>query len=187
MRREKDQPVTRRQRKTVEVIGVPGGGLGQAARCSRHCLCLVEGVEGASPAIADKNDLLKAPLRLEELHPRRDIRQEHLVNAGDVVVGPPPLLAKCGIAPFQQIRNRVVTAHVATRVHETHHRFLSASGIEHASRFATILRPERDDLIQGASREGVKRDKTRTSCRIPRDACQCHFSPPYAIGQLPKM
>ena len=93
------------------------------------------------------------------------------MNAGDVVVGPPPFLAKCRIATFQQIRNCVVPAHVATRVHETHHRLLPAFGIEHAFRFATILRPERDDFTQGASREGVKRDKTRTSCRIPRDAC----------------
>ena len=61
------------------------------------------------------------------------------MNASDIVIGPAPLLPERSIPRLKQVGNRIVAAHIATRVHETHHRFLTPLGIEHSFRFATVF------------------------------------------------
>lgn len=98
------------------------------------------------------------------------VPREYFKVFRDVVTRPPSLLAKGGVARFEEVGNGIVAGHVRTRMHKTDNRFLSAFGIQETFGFSAIFCRQRHDFIGHSGRQLIKRDQTHPGSAITWNA-----------------
>src|SRR5579875_3366291 len=122
-----------RHLEAVEVVWVTGRSIAQTIGRRGHCLRLIKSVKRSAAAIAEQDDVLKAALP-DKFKRRRNVGQQHLVDARDVVAWPSPLLSEGRVPRLEQKGNCIMPAHVGPRMHRADDALLAAAGVEDAFR-----------------------------------------------------